>query len=309
MTSKPTLISKLTNRFGGLVTDQGSSRQYLNVFVDDTFTEVPKDQVTSVRAHIDSVRKAEADSKKLAIVKGREEVPLQLQPQLPLKSLSVSSTSSQLPIQPQVNPVTSVKTYKKSKLDIDSRHRDAIAYPNVSDFYIYTPKSFNNVVEIQLLSLEMPNVDSAINPSNNALYWINEEDVDIGFPVYTTVVKTGSYSTDTLKAEMNSILHSVNIKRRGGTGVPHYFIVDINRETSFVNFTSIIPTQTGTNPFRTIAGSGVITVTQMGHGYKTGETIYIIGAIGRIGGVDSANVNGAQFITVLSPDSYKFEIP
>ena len=297
MTSKKITISKLTNRYGGLLTDQGTTRNYLNKFIDDSFTEVPKNEVASVRTHVETVRKAEADAQKLKVVKGLDD------------PVTVTTTTSGSGSGSGSGSVASVSTYKKNKLDVDSRHRDMNLYPNVSDFYISTPKSYNNVVQIQLLSLEMPNVDSCINTTNNGLFWINLEDVDIGFPVYSAFVKTGSYSTDTLNSELSSILHSVNNKRRGGAGVPHYFIVEINRDTSYVNFTSIIPFQTGVNPFRTIVGSGIITVTQLGHGYSSGDTIYIIGAVGLIGGISSSQINGAQIITVIDASTFTFETP
>ncbi|KAJ3085725.1 hypothetical protein HK102_013886 [Quaeritorhiza haematococci] len=201
------------------------------------------------------------------------------------------------------------KTFdQKTVVAIDSRDRDMSMYPDASDFRIFLGRSFFNIKRIQLLSTEIPNVESAIRSSNNTLYWINEEDRDLGYPVYSVSVNTGTYRIDTLQAALTNALNNVGVKRRNGAGIPHYFDITVNIDTDQVSFASLITQPCPTNPIRTTKGSGTIIVAQPNHGYTNYQRVHVIGVKGIVGGIPNTALNGNFTVTVDDLDQFRYEI-
>lgn len=197
---------------------------------------------------------------------------------------------------------------------IDSGDRDMRLYPRASNFSILLGRVFENVVSLSLASLEFPNTTAVLNQSNNTLSWINQEDFDIGFPVYTVEIPFGTYTYASLQNKLNDLMHSTNIKRRGGTGPPHFFIVTLDRETDLVSFTSIVVQEASENPISVENGSNVITVKAPNHGFKTGDRVWLLNVQGDVAGVKMNELNGVFVVTIpiingaFSTDTFQFEI-
>lgn len=197
---------------------------------------------------------------------------------------------------------------------IDSSNRDTNLYPNASAFTINMGQTFQNVIRARLISLEFPNVLNVVNKGNNTITWINLEDIDLDFPVYSVTIPVGTYNYKTLETQLNTMLHSSDLKRRNGLGTPHFFIVTLDRETDKVSFSSIIPQATGKDPLQTIQNSNRVRMTAKNHGFVTGDVVRVIGVQGSVGGIKAEELNGAFTIQVpviagvSSPDFFDYEI-
>lgn len=82
--------------------------------------------------------------------------------------------------------------------------------------------------------------------------------------------------------------------------------------TAYTNATTLTGTVKGSlqatydlNPFRTTAGSNLVEVSHIDHGFSSGQTIFISGANG-VGGITSAGLNGNRVITVIDDHRYSF---
>ncbi len=197
---------------------------------------------------------------------------------------------------------------------IDSGDRDTNLYPQPSSFSINMGQTFQNVIRARLISLEFPNVLNVVNKGHCTLTWINLEDVDLDFPVYSISIPTGNYNYRTLETQLNNQLHSSALKRRNGLGTPHFFLVKLDGETDKVSFSSIIPQATGDNPIQTIKDTNRVRVTAKSHGFVTGDTVRVLGAQGALGGISPSELNGAFVVTVpvingvSSNDFFEYEV-
>lgn len=197
---------------------------------------------------------------------------------------------------------------------IDSSDRDLNYYPHPSAFTINLGQKFQNVVRTRLLSLEFPNVLNVVNGSNNTLTWINLEDVDLGFPVYSITIPTGTYNYRALETQLNLQLHSSDLKRRDGNGTPHFFVVTLDGATDKVSFSSIIPQATVSDPLQVQKDTNRIRVTAHNHGFVTGDSVRVLGVQGILGGISAAELNGSFIITVPlisgtpSADYFEYEV-
>jgi hypothetical protein len=305
-------IGKLTNTQGGNLMFSDTELLFANDFVADTFTDVPADQSTSYRQYREKKNQDLQKKKQTDVVKKMND---------PTNPLLPAKGPSQLPLNPlapgpgQVQPARKKMVEVKRKIFIDSRHRDKNLYPDASDFVISWGRTFTNVKSMRLVSMEFPNVVQAIGQHNNLLYWINQEDADLKppFPLYSSTVSPGSYTLTTLQTELTNEMKLV--KRRGGqldsAGNPpprHLFIVDVNQETDYVGFTSIIAQAVGNNPVTTIGGSSKVLFKQTSHGYLDQERVHILGVMGIVGGLQASDINGAYNITKIDDNSFSFEI-
>ena len=84
------------------------------------------------------------------------------------------------------NSESRIKKERASIVAIDSRDRDLINYPYVNDFKVFLGRIFRNVKSIELVSMEVANTEGVIREGvNDKIYWINSEDADLGFPIYS----------------------------------------------------------------------------------------------------------------------------
>ena len=75
--------------------------------------------------------------------------------------------------------VNRVKKDIKTLISVDSRDRDKAKYPLASNFEIFLGRTYYNVREVRLASIEFPNTNAVINSTNNLIYWRNKEDIDL----------------------------------------------------------------------------------------------------------------------------------
>jgi hypothetical protein len=79
-------------------------------------------------------------------------------------------------------------------------------YPDSSSYTINLKKSFNNVINIELISTEFPYVDLIIRKNvNDKLYWKN---IDDGNTIYSITLLEGSYTTQTIVSSMLTAFNS-----------------------------------------------------------------------------------------------------
>ena len=130
--------------------------------------------------------------------------------------------------------------------------------------------------------------------------------VDTGYPSYTVELTPGNYNADTLSTEIAKQMNL--IKRNNNTGdFFHFFTVDISLDTDVMSFRSYITKQLSTGPISTSIGTGVVSVTSLAHGYKTGDYVLMIG-VKNIGGLVASLLNGLFQVTVVNSDSFTYEV-
>jgi hypothetical protein len=115
-----------------------------------------------------------------------------------------------------------------------------IGYPDASSYTINLKKSFNNVINIELVSTEFAYVDLIIRKNvNDKLYWKNIEDANI---IYSITIDEGSYTTNTLLNKMLTYMNNTRRIIQNSTvfDTPIYNIFDITFEsnTQTIKFTS-----------------------------------------------------------------------
>lgn len=271
----------------------------LNDFVSTSELEVPEDQANSFKEYMERVRAREEKQKQITLVKKRQE-PLQNEQAVEVKKTPPATFVPQWSI-------------KSHKIHVDSENRNKLLYPSASDFVISWGKTLQNVVELSLRNMAVPNIDQSVSNDNNKLYWINKEDYDLEppFPVYVASINTGSYELLTLKPELIRIMGQVS--RHGGLpyddGTPavnHYFVVEANMDTMYVGFTNLHLITPSVNPISTMANSNVVNVTLENHGFADNDRVHILGVKGIIGGINGIVLNGAYNVTIVDADNFTF---
>jgi len=210
--------------------------------------------------------------------------------------------------------VNRVKKDIKTLISVDSRDRDKTKYPLASNFEIFLGKTYYNVREVRLASIEFPNTNAVINSTNNLIYWRNKEDIDLDiidnitqtYTVYKAPLRIGSYVSSSLQTEMT---REMNLIKRSNLNAPnyHYFVITLDFDTDIVTFISLILTPLFVNPITTIVNTGIITVAAQKHGYSNGENVYILGA-STTAGISSSTLNGFQKITVIDSNTFQYEV-
>ena len=203
----------------------------------------------------------------------------------------------------------------KTLVSIDSRDRIKTSYPKPNNFNIFLGRTFTNVKKIEMVSLEFPNTDAVINTGNNRIYWRNLEDIELdktvdtngitGYPIYSVDLRIGSYTSATLKNEIQTKLNVV--KRKNISNDFHYFISDLDVDTDIVTFTSLNLKQLPNNPFQTSLGSGIILVEFTNHGFSTNDFIYFVGSKA-IAGITASALNGFHKIIKIDSTKFSFEV-
>lgn len=127
--------------------------------------------------------------------------------------------------------------------------------------------------------------------------------VDIGKQTYDISVVPGNYTSDTLVQE---IATETNLIKRSD-GSFHYFTVSVNDYTDVITFNGLRLTQIPNNSLTATNGTGIITVTQTGHGYTNGQLITILGAR-TFSGIDSMILNGQFNINFIDNNTFSYEV-
>lgn len=228
-------------------------------------------------------------------------------------------TQQQQQQQTQAQPQTQQQSIqRKTKevityVSIDSRDRQKIEYDKPSQFKIFLGRTFYNVKEIRLASMEFPNTNAVINTTNHHIYWRNKEDIDLDkinaitgkYPEYVVQLRIGSYIANTLQTEMTNKLGTV--RRLDKVGDFHYFLISLDIDTDVVTFTSLILTQLSNNAIRTSVNTTTIEITANNHGFSDGEEVYLVGAK-TIAGIPANTLNTKHTITVVNDNTFRFDI-
>lgn len=203
----------------------------------------------------------------------------------------------------------------KTLISIDSRDRNKMTYPLASNYKIFLGKTYYNVRQVRLVSVEFPNTNAVINGNNNMVYWINKEDIDSGYvdqitktyKVYSTPLRIGSYIASTLETELTTKMNLVKRHElKEGTNY-HYFVITLDLDTDIVTFISLQLKNLRNNSLTTIAGQGTIITRLDNHGFSTGDSVYILGAQ-ITAGIPSNTINGFQTIIVIDNNSFSFAV-
>lgn len=186
--------------------------------------------------------------------------------------------------------VSRIQREFKTYVNIDSRDRDRLKYPNPNTFKIFLGKTFYNVSMIRLASLEFPNSNNVINDSNNKIYWRNKYDIDNGiidkytdtYPIYELQLDNGNYTLNSLRTQINT--KSGKIERDGTTYLSpefHNLVLDVIIASNESSLTSIKYVSLGSNPLKY---EGPFTLSIDFTNYKLlripkiGDNIHLIGA-------------------------------
>lgn len=182
----------------------------------------------------------------------------------------------------------------------DTKFSSLVTFPKIT-----------KISRIALSALEFPNTTNGIGENNNEIQWINLEDEEANYPIYSAKVTPYAYTQDQLT---NSLVEEMNkVKRRNGSY--HYFSVNTSvgaMSSEFQNeitFQSLTFSQIGIekNPISTIADNNLITISQRSHNLVVGKYIIIKGVDGDIGGVPVNSFNGA-FVVDSIIDENKFRV-
>lgn len=197
-----------------------------------------------------------------------------------------------------VSPVTTKSYERESICHVDSRYRDTRLFPLANSFRIFLGKIYRNVTQVRLVSSEIPNSDDVIKDTNHTISWINLEDADLDYPVYSIDLRNGYYTTSTLQAELESKMRTPKL-RNGTSTVNHYFIVSIDTTSDIVTFVNLKLTALDNAPLSTSRGTNLITVTHANHGFLTGQEIYLVGATS-VAGITSGSLNNQKFPIIVN---------
>jgi hypothetical protein len=197
---------------------------------------------------------------------------------------------------------------RRTIVNIDSRDRDESVYPKPNEYTIELSRKFTNIKEIRLKGSEFPNTEQLIRDTpesraNNKIYWQNDDSNNI----YVAALDPGNYTASTLQAAIQSEMNSV--KRLGVSGTDdafHEFNVSIDSVSSTTTFSSLVTTQLS-NPFSTVAGTSIITITQENHGFSVGQVINISGS-GVFAGINPVLLNRSHVIVeVVDVNTYTID--
>jgi hypothetical protein len=193
---------------------------------------------------------------------------------------------------------------RRTLVNIDSRDRDQTFWPKPNRYTISLNRKFINIKEIQMRSSEFPNSeqlirDTPVSRANNKIFWNNEGSND----VFVAAILPGNYQPSSLQ---NALQESMNKIKRTDTDAFHEFTVSIDSVSNITSFSSLSSEQLS-NPFTTIAGTSIITVSHSTHEFTTGTLVNISGS-SAFAGLNTSLVNKNQVITVIDADTYSFDI-
>jgi len=189
-----------------------------------------------------------------------------------------------------------IKRERITVVNIDSRDRDTTIYPYANSFEILLERSFQNIKRVSLLTTEFPNTDQTVKSTptslkNNKVYWINQSNVEQEYSIdLTSGNYTGSTLTDEVVKKTNQVIN-VDL------GKKHFFDVDINLDTSIVDIRQLNMKPLKNNPIYIIESNNTVTVSQINSTVETGDTVYLSGVRGFIGGISPEDFNNYHTVT------------
>jgi hypothetical protein len=130
--------------------------------------------------------------------------------------------------------------------------------------------------------------------------------VDLGYPVYSVELTPGNYNADSLVKQMTTAMN--NVKRQNGLGIYHYFNITFSNDTNIIACQSVIQSNNLiNNPISTIANSTIITVTQLNHGFHTGDNVFMINVLDTAG-ISNSLLNGNHIVTIVDFNTFQYQV-
>lgn len=190
---------------------------------------------------------------------------------------------------------------------ISSALRDMNLDPTVSNFEVSLGTTFRDVWSIRIADLQFASSANIISSKNNTVSWINAEDIDLGFPIYTATLRNGTYTATTLENELTTKMNA--LRRKNGNGALHSFLVVVDLNTSIVSFTSLNNLALPAQPIHTMANSSTLNVDLPNHGFSELDIIYFSNVL-QVAGVESSAINGIPLsvTSILNVDSFSVEV-
>lgn len=129
--------------------------------------------------------------------------------------------------------------------------------------------------------------------------------IDIGLPEYSITLVPGNPTASSLTTQIQTQCNL--IKRQNGGGQYHYYNTYLNLYTNVITFESVITTQLTNNPLATIAGSTIITITAVSHGFKTGDTVLMIN-VQNTASINGSVLSGNFVVIVIDFNTFTYEV-
>lgn len=292
-----------------------TKRLYENVFVNKDLVKLTLDQKRSFIPYYLEKKKQNNQKEKVQ----------QITKDIDTGKISVDdkANSSFKEVQPEIY-------FKKNVVSISSSMRDKQLYPNASDFTIPLGAKFHNVCSITLKSLALPNTQNGIDEYKNQIWWRNEEDLIVYGETtdYSCTIRPGNYTTTALVVELDRVLNgpdapmrkvpSPNLDPLTGETIylNHLFLISIDNSTDRVDLTSIkmfpatIPSSTTAGPIYTVINQSFIQVYQSNHGMVVGDTVFISGVKGNVGGISNSLINNTlgELVVSVVVDKNSFKV-
>ena len=107
-------------------------------------------------------------------------------------------------------------------------------YPDADNYIINLKKSFNNVINIELVSTEFPYIDNIIKKNiNDKLYWKNIEDFSY---IYSIQLDEGYYNITTLLNQLKTKMNS--LPRINNNNITNYFDITLDQYIHIITFSA-----------------------------------------------------------------------
>lgn len=161
------------------------------------------------------------------------------------------------------------------------------------------PLTINLIGERSVFVLNVNTIELDYDALSNFIGTIT---VDIGQPIYKIDLTPGSYDSLKIASEIET---KINLVKRSN-GEYHYMKVDVNNRTDIFTFSNYNIQKLLPSSISTVLNSNFITVNQVNHSFKNGDTIYIEN-ITRLGGIPSESLNGLFTVTNATLNSFQFE--
>ena len=94
------------------------------------------------------------------------------------------------------------KIEKEDYLVIDSRSRNQDSFPEPNDYQVELANEYRDILEIELLSANIPKSSYNINSANNTIHF------DVGGTEYTASVSSGNYDITTLLTDLETAMNA-----------------------------------------------------------------------------------------------------
>ena len=199
-------------------------------------------------------------------------------------------------------------------------------YQNPNDYSISLRRTFNNIVQISLVSSEIPNTEKVFknypeNIRNNRLYFQN---IDEGNYTYYIEIDPGNYDANSLKSVLEKKFYEtqkISVLEDTKYTKNNYVEVDIDTNTDIVTFSSFKeaflskPIDAISNPEISLLDTGIgtydkysLTMTHPSHNMIVGSTFFLKGCISHLG-IPEDVLNSEHIVTnVIDNNTFVFQI-